>query len=241
MAKRGTWFTIALNGFAQTYSECIASQRVYCEKHNYSYFVVDSLPWRTTAQQSAWLKVEIMRALISSSCYGDGAIGFIDADCEVRAHTPPFSEAFTDKPVMLANGKSGRLNSGVIFAKCVEPAHRFFELLISRCDESVPKESRTRYENGHFIHFGAESGVIGLLDHAAWNNNSAMNSNSFIQHFSGGELRKLYLETRVRRLDKVFGAFSNAADKLKPDSRAVPISDFLDRARSLKLVDRIRG
>jgi hypothetical protein len=232
VSERGTCFTIALNGFADTFAECIDTQRAYCARHGYTYLVFDRLPWKITARQSAWLKVELLRGLVSAG--EGGAVAFLDADCEVRAHTPAFESAFSDKPLMLAKGKSGRLNSGVIFARRARVVRDFLDLLIQNSDESVPEESRTRYENGHFIHFGAQSDIIGLLDHAVWNNNSKMDEESFIQHFSGGDLRKLFMRERAplpTRVDGVKGYIHRFSEGLKPDRQDLAISSFLELAR----------
>lgn len=228
-------FSIALNGYASRFRSCINSQKDYCKKHEYEYLCIDRLPWNITARQSAWLKVEVLQGLMLA---GADFVAFLDADCEIREHTPDFRSIFNDHDsgLRLAPGKSGRLNSGVIFAKRSNSAIKFLQGIISKCDDSVPKEDATQYENGHFIHYGRKWGSIEPIEHIKWNNNSSINSQSYIQHYSGGDLRSFFDNEKLSRLAKlrwnVAKAKATRANVFKEDLRQLPISEFLRVARA---------
>lgn len=225
-------FTIALNGYAHTFRDCISSQRTYCREQHFELWTIKSLPWRITSRQCAWLKVEIMRGLLSA---GVDSIAFIDADCEIRPHTPDFNGTFEDNQMMMARGKSGRLNSGVIFARNDDRVIAFLDRLISESDNSVSTEDATLYENGHFIRYSRDVDFIGSLSHKQWNNNSILDPDSFIQHYSGGELRRHHKLVRQNPRDRALDFFANSASnlrsRLKPDIINQPISEFLAIAR----------
>lgn len=227
-------FSIALNGYDRVYRDCLQSQARYSDRHGYRFWLVDAVPWRLTASQCAWLKVEIMRGLLDA---GAPYVAFFDADCEIRDHAPPFHLEFSSsKSLLLAPGKSGRVNSGVIFASNSEPSSaRFLEGLISNAHVPIPRPDATRYENGHFIHFGKSFSGLGLLEHQAWNNNSQYDESSYVQHYSDGKLREIYrarpVSARYRLALRAHGYKRALLNRSRPSLEGLGVAEFILVAR----------
>lgn len=186
---KGFVFSIALEGYEKTFSACIESQREYCLKHNYQFVLINTSPRKMKPKEAAWIKIPLILASLET---GYDWVAFIDSDCEIRENTPPFDEYFTEytgKSIFMATGKSGRLNSGVIFIKNEPAAISYFKTILANADYTVPSEDRTSFENGHIIHYGKGNNDIYTLDHTIWNNNSLLDDTSYIQHYSSGILR----------------------------------------------------
>jgi hypothetical protein len=193
-------FSIALADYARMYRVCIDSQRSYAHRHGYRYEIVTRAGGFLSANQAAWLKIPLVLKALQS---GYEWVFFIDADCEIRPHCPPIQQlSIPGKNIYVACGVSARINSGLIIVHNTASARRFFEHLLERCEEEVPREDRAPYENGHFIHYAKQSDRIALLDPTQWNNTIAFNPDSCIQHYASGPLRREYLQTRVTAADK---------------------------------------
>lgn len=216
-------FTIALNGYGEHFRDCIRTHERYCLRYGYTYWRITDVPWAMSAKQCAWLKVEVMRGLLSA---GAAHVGFLDADCELRPHTPPFENEYKDETkLLIACGKSGRVNSGLLFARPGEDLCDFLELLIEKADFEVPKEDATTYENGHFIHYGRGVDFIGILEHKKWNNNSVLDYNSYVQHYSRGNLRRWWDANKAVTRPKAECAGN------KVDVTGLSVREFLAAAR----------
>lgn len=191
-------FSIALEGYEDTYGSCIETIKQYTKAHDYDFELINSSPRDLLPIEAAWLKLPLIVAALKK---GYEWVAFIDSDIDVRPFTPAFDQQLekedTSKSIFISTGKSGRLNSGVIFVKNTPESLAFFEGIIAKCDLMVPEEDRTAFENGHIIHYGKTSNEIFVLDHDAWNNNSKLNPKSYLQHYSSGNLRDWYFENRV--------------------------------------------
>lgn len=191
-------FTVALGGHRWLFSPCIRTQCDYARCMGFDCAVVRHAFEPSRAQASAWLKVPL---LISALRNGYDAVGYFDADCEVRAHTPDFRAVFdgahAEAGLAMAPGHSGRLNSGVIFARATGHAIGLLERIVENAERPVPTAERTTYENGHFIHYATGHPALLVIPHDRWNNNSRLNPSSYVQHYSGGAaLREWYLKHR---------------------------------------------
>lgn len=190
-------FSIALKGYSKIYNDCIKSQKQYCERSGYSYILVDQAPGNLLPKEAAWLKLFLLRSALKCNYKW---VAFIDADCEIREHAPPFVEEFKKakgkKVIFLAHGFSGRINSGVIFLRNTKEAEDYLEQVIKNGDNEVPDEDKALYENGHMIHYGKRNPNVEIIDAVKWNNNFAIDKGSYIQHYSGGILREKYLISR---------------------------------------------
>jgi hypothetical protein len=188
-------FSIALEGYEKTFSPCIESQKRYCSDKKYDYILINDSPRKMKPKEAAWIKIPLIIAALNK---GYQWVAFIDSDCEIRNFTPALTtvmaDADADKSIFMAKGKSGRLNSGVMFIRNAPSARQFFETILNNADITVPAEDKTAFENGHIIHFGKNNPAIQVLDHDQWNNNSAMNADSYIQHYSSGILRDWFFK-----------------------------------------------
>jgi hypothetical protein len=100
--------------------------------------------------------------------------------------------------IFMAPGFSGRINSGVIFVRNHPDGINFLSTILENADREISDPADAApYENGHFIHWGKGNQSIYLLEHDLWNNNSHLDANCYIQHYSRGKLRDDYLASRV--------------------------------------------
>ncbi|TQI71556.1 galactosyl transferase GMA12/MNN10 family protein [Gramella sp. Hel_I_59] len=226
-------FSIALEGYSSLFKPCIKTQQDYCKKHNFQYLLIDKTPRMLLPTEAAWLKLFLLRTALQ--CHYEW-VAFIDADCEVRPRTPSFieeMEKLSEKKIFMSHGFSGRINSGVIFMKNSREALSYLDEVIKNGDKPVAKEDKAPYENGHMIAFGKNNPDIEIIDAEKWNNNSKLNDESFIQHYSGGVLRGKYLEKhstlrflfhQKKRLTNLKNFFKN-----KPNSTSMAeIESLLD-------------
>lgn len=211
-------FSIALEGFDHLFGDCIQTHIKYCRHFNYQYVLVNRAPRRLCREEAAWLKVPLIRAALAANYEW---VAFLDADCEIRSHAPGFSEYLSarseSKTVFMAPGFSGRINSGVIFARKAPASLGFFDTLVSNADVAIPAEDSVGWgENGHFIYFGKESPAVYLLEHDLWNNNSRLDDHSYIQHYVRGPLREWYMANRVepRENNNAFRVFITHLSRL---------------------------
>lgn len=196
MKRKILVFSIALEGFEQKFADCIKTQIEYCNCFQYEYVLLKQAPYHLSRDEAGWLKVPMIKAGLAARYEW---VAFLDADCEIRPHTPSFPEYLsalsTDKTVFLAPGFSGRINSGVILVKNSPEAVEFFDTILSNVDFEIPApEDRVGWgENGHFIYYGKNHPTVFLLEHTMWNNNSHLNDQSYIQHYVTGPMREWYL------------------------------------------------
>lgn len=208
-------FSIATGGYDKLFEKFILSHRQYCERYNYEYVLVKKSPRKLLATEASWLKVYLIKAALE---VGYEWVLFIDADCEIRPHAPAFINEFNtvlDKSIFLAPGRSGRINAGVIFARNTTSAIRFFDQITSNADKKIPDEDSAAYENGHFIYFGKNSKDVFLLEHKLWNNNSNFDSQSYIQHYSGGPLRRAFNQKKANEEGLIITTLKKAKNKIK--------------------------
>lgn len=215
MSNHTLVFSIALGDYKELFSQCIKSQERYCENHGYTFVCVDSAPRDMKAEEAAWLKIVLLRYALTA---GYRWVAFFDADCEVRHFTPAFHKAMDTKPdgrVFMANGKSGRLNSGVIFAQSAPVTIRYFNKIIKWSKNEVPLEDTAPYENGHVIYFARQTDCVSVIDCKMWNNTVCISNKSYIQHYNGKEMRQWYLDNVYKDFKAVDKVNQNIFSKLK--------------------------
>lgn len=213
-------FSIALGGYAELFGNCIKSQKSYCKRYDFQYISVKNSPIKLPPSEAAWLKLFLLRSALLKNFEW---VSFLDADCFVRSHAPSFVEKFKnfDKPksIFMAQGFSGRINSGVIFIRNTPEALAYLDEVIENKDNPVPKEDQAPFENGHMIKYGKNNPSVKIIDNRLWNNNIELDHGSYIQHYSGGKLRPLYLKkhplaSSIYRLKKKW-KFSSRQNKRK--------------------------
>lgn len=195
-------FSIALEGYAQLFKRCIESHQKYCKRFGFDYFLVDTAPGKLRPVEAAWLKIFLLRSALNGDYHW---IAFLDADCEVRSHAPSFLKEFQKyktRSIFMAHGFSKRINSGVIFLRNNKEAKDYLDKVIANRNKEIPDEDKALYENGHMIHYGNNNPHIQIVDFLKWNNNRFFDGDSYVQHYSGGKLRNLYLTEYSPGIDK---------------------------------------
>lgn len=198
-------YTIAQNGYGRAFTRCIRSQERYADRINARFAVIKKPAFVPHPALSAWLKVPVMAHALEE---GFSHVAYIDADCEVRDDAPDFTSEFSSRSerVLMANGRSGRLNSGVMFAQGSPEASHFFTSVRSSLTEKISDEARAnlKYENGNIIHVANEIGGVGILE-KKWNNTDEVGLHDHIRHFSGpmaAEYRRSLMDEMFYRMIK---------------------------------------
>lgn len=177
-------FSIALNGYKQGYRRCLESQKNYARGIGADHAVVTK-PRVNDPALAAWLKVSLLDRALDS---GRDWVAYIDADCRVAPEAPDFSEYFGDRDesVFMAKGRSGRLNSGVIFVSNASESRFFLQRVLESATEDVPLQHRKnlKYENGNIIYVAETYGGVGDMG-VEWNNSVDPALKDHIRHYTG--------------------------------------------------------
>lgn len=194
-------FTVGQNGYDVAYERCIESHRAYARRLGAEYEAIIEPKRMPDTAISAWLKIPVLLGALQS---GYEWVGFIDADAEVRSTAPDFRDALKTESIGMVNGRSGRVNSGVILVRNSEVSRQFFRRVMGSIVEEIPDEARAnlKYENGNVIFVTSELGGVEELDRR-WNNTADRELDDFIRHYTG-PLRETYkrpllAELRYRR------------------------------------------
>lgn len=194
-------FTVAQNGYAGAYADCLRSQRAYADRIGAVYVAV-TRPWRVSEPAlAAWLKMPLLAGALDG---GYEWVAFIDSDARVREDAPDF-RTVGRRPghVHMARGHSGRLNSGVVLAQRGDASRRFLSTLLASITEEVPEEDRRhlKYENGNVIRVARETGLVDELP-LSWNNTYDPDLHDHVRHYTGplrSEHHRSALSERVLR------------------------------------------
>jgi hypothetical protein len=174
-------FSIATNGYRFYYRDCLQSHHAYARRNGFDYSVICG-PRGLSAAESAWLKLPLIRLALDRSYEW---VMYVDADCEIRDTCPDFRTVFSpEKLIYMAQGHSGRLNSGVIIARASTATQVFLDLIVANCEVAIPEEDRAPYENGHVIHFAKSSPLLEIIDRQ-WNQTVAPAETDYIRHYTG--------------------------------------------------------
>jgi hypothetical protein len=203
-------FSLGLNSYDRMYQQCIESQREYAARFGYDYRLINK-PQKTSITASAWLKIPLLiRALEQNYEW----VAYIDADCEIKAKTPAIVNlAVKGKSLYMANGFSGRINSGVIIVKNTAAVKVLLQTIYQHCTENVPEADWG--ENGHIIHFASQWEGLQILD-SRWNNNANPELDDYIRHYSaGGPMRALYPATFSEKMARFLQNLKNRINRKK--------------------------
>ncbi|AZS35899.1 hypothetical protein CVS47_00497 [Microbacterium lemovicicum] len=229
----GLIFTIAQNGYDTAFLQCIASQRAYARRIGVEYVAVTRPSRVEDTALSAWLKLPLAQAGLES---GYDWVMYIDADCEVSGLAPDFREGRDPNgSVFMADGRSGRVNSGVIMCRNTEAARTFLNLVIDSATSVVPPEDRLhlKYENGNVIFVDRVHGGVSPLSQE-WNNASDPDLADFVRHYTG-DMRPMLKRTPWRELQyrvlKRFRSRQLSKFQSQPESRGEGFVTALMRLR----------
>ena len=229
-------YTVAVNGYQHDWSDCIATQRAYASRIGAQYVSVEKPAKVESAALGAWLKIPILLSALES---GWDHVAYIDADCEVSKDAPDFRTLFAPagKSVLMANGRSGRLNSGVIMARSDEGSRDFLDAVLRSINEVIPAEDRAnlKYENGNVIAVAKQRDDVGLLA-PEWNNSTDLDARDFIRHYTGPmrEIRKKSLVRKIRaRIAKLGTQPPTAQPAVRPEGFDATLRELTARCVEL--------
>ncbi len=177
-------FTVALNGYAYEFRDCLRSQREWARDRGYEYAAVTKPRRVEEVALCAWLKIPLT---LEAMAAGYEHVMFIDSDARVDGRTPAIEDLGAGAhAVRMALGRSERLNSGVIYARASDAARSFFGKVLASADEQLAPEDRAhlKYENGNIIHCARHDPTVGTLP-LRWNNTYDAGLDDYIRHYTG--------------------------------------------------------
>jgi hypothetical protein len=211
-------FSIAQNGYGLGWQACLRSQAAYAERLGCAHCTV-SRPLRVEQPSlSAWLKLPLLLEALRAHEW----VAFIDADVRVQPTAPDFRTVEQPgKAVYMANGRSGQLNSGVIFAKRSAAAIAFLERVMASLTRDLAEHVASvnrKFENGNVIFCARGDESVALLD-TRWNNTFKPDLDDYFRHYTG-PLRQEYRRPLREKL-----AFALVKRLLKPRVAAETVPD----------------
>jgi hypothetical protein len=191
-------FTIAFNGYQFVYRKNIQSHKRYAQKYGFDHAVINRPGFTSLLMECCWLKVILLMSALKS---GYDWVFFIDADAEIKNICPDFRNLEKkDKALYMANGFTGRVNSGVIIVKNTPEMYEFFKLTLQQYNKMLPAEDSVGWgENGHIIHFSRNMAMLENIP-PLWNNNHTPELNDYVRHYSAGPMRPLEKLGLISRL-----------------------------------------
>ncbi len=189
-------FSVAFNGYDSIWAKPLRSQKAYATSKGYDYTLLGQGVTTPLAMESAWMKIPLLIAAMDA---GYDWIAFIDADAEIKERCPSLDTlAQGDKSVFLANGFSGRPNTGVIIVRNSPSARRFLKAGLNIAGQRLPPKDRVGWgENGEVIHLARKSGCVAIID-GRWNNNHQTELEDYIRHYTG-PMRKAFPQMQGER------------------------------------------
>lgn len=235
MTSKTLLYTVALNGYGTSYRAAIRSHEAYAKRIGAEYVCVTK-PFVNDPAIAAWLKVPLLAAGLDS---GRDWVGYIDADCVVRSKAPDFRSALPrgSSDVYLAEGRSGRVNSGVIFVKNSQKSRDFINTIMASMTEPISSEDRAglKYENGNFIFIDR---MVRRADRMplTWNNTFEPALEDHIRHFTG-DLRSSYrrsaFDTYLGKAQKLLAKKPGPQPERRSDEFASALEDVTRRVIAL--------
>ena len=139
----------ASDDYIEKYKPCINSQINYCKKHDYEYKLISGKKEERNWKRS---KIDELINLLDTTT---SDVLLIDADCLIKDDCPKLEIFLNDKSIYYANGKSGRLNSGVLYFKNTKNSLEFLNNLKEKLKIKIPRGKgyyvTKEGENGHII------------------------------------------------------------------------------------------
>lgn len=149
--QRPVVLSVMTPDFLRQWQFCIDSQSGYCARYNFEHRVIDV---SESPLHPTWAKVELTIGLLEQ---GRDVLS-IDADAEIAANCPPFTDILNASPerdIFYVHGISGRPNAGMLIlrGRPQGTALAFLKECVVRKHEPVPPEDfvTAKGENGHVI------------------------------------------------------------------------------------------
>ena len=195
--------SMGFNGYQWAYRRNIETQRAYAQRQGYDYVFVERPAFSPLLMECAWLKIPLLIAALTA---GRPWALFLDSDIEAKESTPAVETVFEEgKTLYLANGFSGRPNSGVILVRQDPAVISVLQTMLGHALMTLPAEDDVGWgENGHVIHFAKNFPGLKILPQV-WNNNQDPDLDDYFRHYSAGPMRKFYRFTRGEEMSKRLG------------------------------------
>lgn len=211
-------FSVALNGYDKSFRRCLESHEAYAHRTGADHFIA-LRPTVPDPAYAAWMKLTLM---LSAFDQGYDHVAYIDADCEVRENTPHYVELLdrSERSILMANGRTGRINSGVIFTRADDAARDWLQRVVASATDHIPEEDRAnlRFENGNIIALERRLNGIGELS-PIWNNTFDPDLDDYIRHFTG-PLKPLYQRSLFEQLSMRLAKLRYPRARSAPQSRS---------------------
>ncbi|UHQ55873.1 glycosyltransferase [Microbulbifer sp. YPW16] len=182
-------FTVATDGYDQAFARNITSHRRYAKKYGHDYQLVSGPGSDVLNREVAWLKIPLLIGAIDA---GYESIMFVDGDAAIQKKCPNFEALFEDGyDAYLANGHSGRPNSGVIIIKSTTEVKAMLERVLQGYGKPLASIDSVGWgENGYVIHELRKYERFKNVS-LKWNNTWDIKLKDYIRHYTG-PMRKLY-------------------------------------------------
>lgn len=183
-------FSIALNGHQWLYKQLRKSHQLYADRMGYQYVQVTRPGFSALGNEVAWLKISLA---IHALKIGYPWVIFLDADTEVADIAPDIRwQRKPGKSFFIANGFSGRPNSGVLIIQNTHESLNLLETILESALSPIDADCSVGWgENGHIIYHTRNHPSVQIID-SRWNNNHHCKLTDFIRHYSAGPMRKHY-------------------------------------------------
>jgi len=197
-AAKTLLFSIALNGYQWLYAPHIRSHRRYAQRHGFQHLVVDRPRLTRLGVECCWLKLCIMRQALQA---GFARVLFVDADAYIQPAAPSIASVIRqDKLIYMANGYTGRFNSGVMFVVNHPNTLNWLTQVVASRQQPLPEQDSVGWgENGHVIYHARGCDFIAELA-TEWNNTFQPELADYIRHFNHGPMRSSLMTRLLHRL-----------------------------------------
>ncbi len=135
-------YCVASLAYIEKYQRCINSQKEYCQKNNYDYFLDTEI-----SENYYWKKILGIKQFYDTH----DMVVIIDADCEITDKCPCIETFINECSVYYVLGISGRPNSGFLPIKTDNRGKEFINDVILKRDQISPRGLTMKGENGRVI------------------------------------------------------------------------------------------
>lgn len=130
---------IASEDYLEKYQKCVDSQRLYCEKYKYDYYLnrddTDISHWKD------WYWKKVYEALNLLEKYDFVVI--IDADCEITESAIEIESELDNNSIYYVLGISNRPNSGFLIIRNDQRGINFLTDLLGKRHQPLPEQYRS--------------------------------------------------------------------------------------------------